>query len=138
MKALPIVWVLVFCIAFSGFAQRVNDFQLQDVANNGSFSLSQHQSATAIVLIFTTNNCPFSKLYEERIINLVSEYQGKNIVFALVNPHADAEEGESHADMVQKSQSKMNHLPYLSDGDQTLTQALGISKIPGAVVITPG
>lgn len=138
MKALPIICIFVICSVFPGFAQRVHDFQLQDVANNRSFVLSQHQSATAIVLVFTTNNCPYSKLYEDRIMNLVNQYRGKDIVFALINPHAGAEAGESSADMAAKSQTKMNNLPYLSDGDQRLTQSLSVSKIPEAVVITHG
>lgn len=128
----------VFVTPITGFSQQVHDFELQDVVAGNRFSLSNHQSATAIVLIFTTNTCPFSKLYEDRIIELVNQFGGRNFQFALVNPHAGNMEGEEPAEMINKGQTKMQNLPYLADQDQELTQSLNITKIPEAVVITSG
>lgn len=125
-----------FIVSISCFSQRLDDFGLQDVVSGKNFSLTNHKSATAIVLIFTTNTCPFSKLYEDRIIELVHQFRSKNIQFALVNPYAGSIEGEEVAEMINKSQTKMQSLPYLADKDQELTQSLNISKIPEAVVIT--
>src|SRR5690554_1915303 len=132
------ICTLLFLLTFAleSFSQRVNDFTLKDVVSGNSFSLSQHQSSKAVVLIFTTNTCPFSKLYEDRIMELVNQYQGQNFRFVLVNPQSDKAEGESSSDMVNKVQTKMSNLPYLADGNQSLTQTFGITKIPAAVVIT--
>src|SRR5690606_33208150 len=84
------------------------------------------------------NTCPFSKLYEERIVDLANQFGNKNFKFVLVNPHSGKMEGESIAGMVSKSQNDLSNLPYLADSDQELVQSFRISKIPEAVVITNG
>lgn len=134
------IFTLLFLLAmaFPGYSQKVNDFTLKDAVSGSNFSLSEYQSSKAIVLIFTTNTCPFSKLYEDRIMELANQYKGQNIKFALVNPQSDKAEGESTADMVNKVRTKMSNLPYLADGNKSLTHALGVTKIPAAVVITSG
>ncbi|MEX2591462.1 MAG: redoxin domain-containing protein [Anditalea sp.] len=137
MKKILII-ISAFLISFTGFSQRVDNFELQDVVTGKKFSLSNYQSATAIVLIFTTNTCPFSKLYEDRIIELANQFGNDNFQFALVNPHAGTIDGESVAEMINKGQTKMHNLPYLADPNQELTQSFGITKIPEAVVITSG
>jgi len=129
---------LLFLLACSSFAQAVNDFSLKDVVSGKEYTLSQHQSAAAVVLIFTTNSCPYSKLYESRITELASRFEGQNFRFALVNPHADTAEGESAAAMADASRGSLGGLPYLSDRSQSLTTALGITRVPQAVIITPG
>lgn len=137
MKKLTLILFAVF-ICFSGYCQRVNDFKLQDVVSGNSFSLSDSPSATAVVLVFTNNTCPFSKLYEDRIAELANHFGNKNFKFVLVNPHSGTMEGEQIAEMVSKSQNSMSNLPYLADPNQELVQSFGISKIPEAVVITNG
>lgn len=132
--------LIIIALTFSSLplvAQRVDDFQLKDVVSGNTFSLSQHQSATAVVLIFTTNTCPFSKLYEGRIVELANRFSANNITFALVNPHVGMD-GETVADMANNAQSNLGSLPYLADNGQSVAQAMGITKIPEAVVITNG
>lgn len=129
--------IILVMTAFQSYSQRVDDFALKDVVSGNTFSLSEHQSSAAVVLVFTTNSCPYSKLYESRIRDLANQFQSQNIHFVLVNPHADNAEGESAAEMIQKSTSSLSGLPYLSDNNQSLSQTFGISKIPEAVVITP-
>ena len=137
MKKLTLI-VSAVLICFSGFSQKVNEFKLQDVVSGNIFSLSDFSSATAVVLIFTNNTCPFSKLYEERIVDLANQFDNKNFKFALVNPHSGTMEGEGTAEMVSRSQNRLASLPYLADPNQELVQSFGISKIPEAVVITNG
>jgi thiol-disulfide isomerase/thioredoxin len=135
MKKLMLVVFAVF-ICFSGFSQKVNEFKLQDVVSGRIVSLSDFRSATAVVLIFTNNTCPFSKLYEERIVDLANQFGNQNFDFVLVNPHSGTMEGEHIAEMVSKSQNSLSNLPYLLDSSQELVQSFGISKMPEAVVIT--
>lgn len=128
----------VFFISFACYSQKVENFELQDVVTGKLFSLSKHQSSTAVVLIFTTNTCPFSKLYEDRIIDLSNKFGVRNFSFALVNPHTGTMEGESIQDMINKAQKDQLNLPYLADRNQELTLSLAVTKIPEAVVITGG
>ena len=136
MKNILIVTALVF-FSLPLVAQRVEDFQLKDAVSGNTFSLGQHKSVTAVVLIFTTNTCPFSKLYEDRIADLADRFSSNNIRFVLINPHAGME-GESVAEMASKAQSDLRSLPYLADIGQKVAQAIGITKVPEVVVITNG
>lgn len=128
--------LFLFLLSLPAYSQAVTDFALKDVVSGSTLSLSQYGSATAIVLVFTTNSCPYSKLYESRVADLASRFESQNVKFILVNPHADAAEGESSAEMAEKSMNSLAGLPYLHDQKQSLTGALGISKIPQVVVIT--
>lgn len=136
MKTVYTGWLLLL-LSLPAFSQTVSDFTLKDVVSGNSYTLSQHQSATGVVLIFTTNTCPYSKLYESRIVELAGRFQGQNFAFALVNPHADAAEGESAAEMANASSRSLGGIPYLHDQSQSLTKILGITRVPQAVVITP-
>ena len=131
------IWMVVLA-SFPGHAQLVDDFTLVDVISGKGFSLSQHKSSPAIVLIFTSNTCPFSKLYEQRILDLANRFESKNYIFVLVNPYAGAIEGESVEDMINMSNARLGSMTYLADADQKLAQNLGISKIPEVVVISSG
>ena len=46
---------------------KVADFTLQG-ANNQTVSLSNFGSAKTVVLVFTNNQCPYAKLYENRLL----------------------------------------------------------------------
>ncbi|HLT08507.1 MAG TPA: redoxin domain-containing protein [Cyclobacteriaceae bacterium] len=129
--------LLLLLLSLPAYAQMVNNFSLKDVVSGNEFVLSQHQSATAVVLVFTSNSCPYSKLYESRIADLATRFIPQGFRFALINPHADAAEGESAAEMVKRSGSTLAGLPYLSDQSQSVTRALNITKLPQVVVVTP-
>ncbi|MCS4433494.1 redoxin domain-containing protein [Aquiflexum gelatinilyticum] len=129
---------LAFILVSSSFAQRVENFKLKDAVSGNEFSLESHGEARAVVLIFTSLNCPFSKLYEERIVNLNTQFGSEGFVFALINPHIGIEEEETSAGMKARALEKKIAFPFLEDGDQKVTQQFGITKLPEVVVITPG
>lgn len=137
MKSLVLSIVTVTLISFRLSAQRVDNFQLEDVLTGNTFTLTEHNDARGVVLIFTSLNCPFSKLYEERIVNLHNEFANQGFVFAMINPHVKVEEGESAADMKQRASERNISFPFLADGDQVVTRQLGITKLPEVVLVTP-
>jgi hypothetical protein len=132
------LFLLTFILVSSTFAQRVENFQLKDAVSGDVFSLESHVEAKAVVLVFTSLNCPFSKLYEERIVNLNSQFAPEGFVFALINPHVGIDEEETIAGMKVRTDEKMITFPFLVDSDQAVTKQLGITKLPEVVVITPG
>ncbi|MCC5935701.1 MAG: redoxin domain-containing protein [Lunatimonas sp.] len=129
---------LSMSLVLMGKAQRLSDIELQDAVSGEVFSLKEHRSAKAVVLIFSSLGCPFAKLYEERIRLLHEEYAGQGFVFALVNPHAGRGTGENQADMAKRAEEKGYPMPYLMDTDQEMTRYLEVTKIPEAVVISNG
>ena len=132
------LFLLSFILVSYSFAQRVENFQLMDAVSGQEFSLASHGEAKAVVLVFTSLNCPFSKLYEERISSLNSQFAGEGFVFAMINPHVGIEEEETSAGMKARASEKNLSIPFLEDGNQEVTKQFGITKLPEVVVITPG
>lgn len=126
------------CMVLVASAQRLSDIELQDAVSGEVFSLKEHRSSKAVVLIFSSLGCPFAKLYEDRIQRLYDEYAGQGFVFALVNPHAGRGTGETQSDMAKRAEEKGYTMPYLMDTDQEMSRYLEVTKIPEAVVISNG
>lgn len=133
------ILILLFFIGFvfKGFSQRVENFQLKGALSGQVFELDQHQDKKAIVLVFTSLNCPFSKLYEDRIIDLENSFSPEGFVFAMINPHSGNEEEENTASIRLRIEEKGFKFPFLEDNSQVVTKQFGITKLPEVVVITP-
>lgn len=137
MKHTNLIILALAGFVFKGYAQRVENFQLKDALTGQSFELDQHQDKKAIVLVFTNLNCPFSKLYEDRIIALEDSFGPENFVFVMINPHSGIEEEENTASIRQRIAEKGFKFPFLEDNSQAVTKQFGITKLPEVVVITP-
>jgi len=137
MNKVTIIVLFSLIFAFKVNAQRIESFELNDIISGQSFRLDAHSDKRAVVLIFTSNACPFSKLYEDRIISLYNQFSN-DFKFALVNPHIGSSEEESEVAIRGRMQEKNLTMPYLIDPGLRITRALKASKLPEAVVITSG
>jgi hypothetical protein len=133
------IFIVLFPILVgnTAIAQRIENFELNDLISGQSFSLDAHGNKKAVVLIFTSNSCPFSKLYEDRIISLFNQYSDE-FQFALINPHIGSSEEENEAAIRGRVIEKKMTIPYLIDPGLRVTRALRATKLPEAVVITSG
>jgi peroxiredoxin len=125
---------LAFFIGISAFssAQQVADFTLTNAVDDKTVSLASHSSEAVVVLIFTSNICPYDGYYMGRITDLIRDYQGKASVL-LVNSHTEA--GESLENMARHASQNNIRVPYLSDKDQTVMKNLNAHKSPEAFVL---
>jgi peroxiredoxin len=137
MKSLIIGLLLFHMLFYPSYGQRVEDFKLVDALSGTEFSLSDHDQSKGVVLIFTNLNCPFSKLYEERIVQLHESFSGQGFVFAMINPHVGVEDQEQPADMKERAAERNITFPFLIDDKQLVAKQLGITKLPEVVLITP-
>lgn len=113
-------------------AQNVPNFTLPNVLNGEKVSLETYPSCQGIVIIFTSNACPFDEYYRARITKLTHEYQDR-VPVLLVNSYA--EPTESADAMKKKAQQLGSSIAYLADKDQTLMTSLGVSKSPSAYLL---
>ncbi|SFG84776.1 redoxin domain-containing protein [Pontibacter chinhatensis] len=107
---------------------KVADFTLQG-ANNQSVTLSELANAKTVVLVFTNNQCPYAKLYENRLVTLASNYNAKGTQFIFINPGA-GDAGETLQDMASRKYS-----PYLADVGQKVSSQFGATKTPEVFVL---
>lgn len=127
------MFVLLACLTGSyAFSQQVNNFNLVNVLNDQTVSPENYPSCAGMVIIFTSNACPYDEYYRNRISKLSQAYQDR-VPVLLVNAHADPE--ESKENMARKAKQLNLSIPYLADKDQTLVAALDVRKSPEAFLL---
>jgi thioredoxin-related protein len=125
------ILILFAClISLTGFAQQVNNFSLINVLNDQTVSPGSYPSCAGIVIVFTTNNCPYDDYYRSRISKLSQSYQDR-VPVLLVNSSPDP--ADTKENMVKKG--KQLNVPYLADKDQSLMASLDARKSPEAFLL---
>ena len=134
-----IITLLLFTSLFTGLvsAQDMSNLQLTDAVTGKTLSLTSQVKGKALVLIFHSLNCPFAKMYEERIIDFKSRFQSQDISFLMVNSEISGKE--------QSAESLKNHIDntglnmsYVMDENQEWVKFFNITKIPEMVILIPG
>lgn len=111
------------------------DFNLKDV-NGNMVSMSGMRDAKGFILIFTCNTCPFSKMYEERIVELTTKYTPKGFPVIAINPNdGNRSPGDSYNEMKVRAKEQGLNFPYLYDETQETTKAFGASRTPHVFVL---
>jgi peroxiredoxin len=112
------------------------DFSLTDAVSGNKVSLADFSGQKAVVLIFTSNYCPYSRLYETRINELVKNYKGQGVAFVMINSN-DPEQHKEESEESMKEKAKDWGVPYLSDKQQQAAKRYGASKTPEVFVLSP-
>lgn len=124
MKTLVFIFL---SLVSTSLAAQVPNFTLTNVVNGKSISLDTYPSCAGLLIVFTTNACPYDEYYRTRIKRISNDYQDK-VPVLLINSSTDAT--ESAESMTKKAQQLGIIIPYLADKDQTVMQSLGATKSP--------
>ncbi|GAB3915039.1 thioredoxin family protein [Larkinella knui] len=113
----------------------VLDFKLKNV-DGRMVSLSDYKNGKGVIIVFTTNHCPFSKAYEERMIALDRKYAPQNFPVIAIQPNdPSAYTEDSFENMKIRAQEKNYSFPYLSDDTQSVAHAFGATRTPEVFVL---
>lgn len=139
------LFVLFFSTSMASIAQplsgyligdEIKNFTLINVTNEMPISLSDYNDKKVVVIIFVNNSCPYSKLYEQRIINLAKRYNTSGVAFILVNSSVSkSDKQETVEAMRKKVQNDESLYPYLADTAQSLAVSFGVTRLPDAFVL---
>lgn len=106
------------------------DFSLRNV-DGKKVSLSQYSDAKGFLVIFTCNTCPYSKMYEDRIIELHQQYAAKGYPVIAINPNDPGRSPEdSYGHMQERAKEKRFPFAYLQDETQNVTATYGATRTP--------
>lgn len=116
------------------------DFELPGV-DGKIHKLADYAEAKILVIIFTCNHCPTAQAYEDRIKQLVLDYEDKSVAFVAISPNDPkavrldelgyTDVSDSLEEMKIRYQDKEWNLPYLYDGeDQEVSKAYGPVSTP--------
>lgn len=113
----------------------VANFTLKNVTGN-TVSLNDYTSSKGVIIIFTSNHCPFAKAYEDRIIALHNKYAAQGFSVIAINPGDPVTQlDDSFEKMKERSASKGYPYPYLADEAQQTAKAFGAARTPQAYVL---
>lgn len=114
---------------------KASDFKLKNV--DGKYvSLADFPKAKGFVVVFTCNNCPYAKAYQDRLISLDKKYKAKGYPVIAINPNdPEVEPGDSYEAMVTRAKEKSYSFPYLYDESHQVYQKFGATNTPHIYVL---
>ena len=113
----------------------VSDFTLKNF-DGKMVSLSDYSGSKGVILIFDCNTCPYSKAYNERIIQLHKNYSPKGFPVITINSNdGETSPGDSFQQMVARARDKNYDFPYLLDDTQRVATAFGATNTPHVFVL---
>ncbi|MEY3688901.1 MAG: hypothetical protein RIT37_463 [Bacteroidota bacterium] len=128
--------LLLFCAvhAFSAEGLKIGDdavdFSLKNI-DGSMISLANYSNDKGIVVIFTCNHCPFSKAYEDRIIDLHNTYSKKGYPVLAINPNDPISVPEDSFDnMKERAKEKGFTFKYVIDETQSIAKHYGATRTP--------
>src|SRR5262245_6278262 len=106
------------------------DFNLKGT-DGKPHSLASVKGEKGTAVVFTCNECPYSKGYEDRLIGLAKESQAKVIGFIAINSNdPKIVTGDGFEFMVKRAQDKGFPYPYVFDETQATAKAYGAKVTP--------
>jgi thiol-disulfide isomerase/thioredoxin len=94
-------------------------------------SLPTGNEIKGAIVVFTSNHCPFSIAYEDRIIALHKKYASMGYPVIAINPNDEVKQPEdSYRFMKKKSKEKNFPFHYLHDENQETAKLFGATRTP--------
>ena len=131
--------ILLSLSIFAQDAYKIGDqvmpFKLKNV-DNSLFLVSPANAWKGYIIVFTCNHCPFSVLYEDRLIALDKKYRPLGFPVVAINPNdASVYPDDSFENMVIRSEQKGFTFPYLHDETQEFAKKFGATRTPHVFVL---
>lgn len=115
--------------------ETIENFSLKNT-DGKMVALSDYKDAQGVILIFDCNTCPYSKIYNERIMALNKQYKAKGFPVITINVNDPVlSPGDSYEEMVKIAKSKGYDFPYLQDETQKVGRAFGATNTPHVFVL---
>ena len=105
------------------------DFNLKNI-DGDMVSMSDFPEAKGYIVTFTCNTCPYSVIYEDRIIALHNQFAPRGYPVIAVQPNdPEIKLGDSFEKMQERAADKKFPFPYLED-DGSVTASYGAIRTP--------
>lgn len=110
------------------------DFNLKNV-DGVMVSLAGYENAKGYIVTFTCNECPFAKMYEDRLITLHNKYTPMGYPVVAINPNSPEDEKEGYVAMQARAVEKDFPFAYLVDEGQKIYPQYGAVRTPHVFVL---
>ncbi len=114
---------------------KASDFKLKNI-DGENYSLASLKEAKGYIVTFTCNSCPYSVMYEDRLIALHKKYEAMGYPVVAINPNdPEVKPADSFDKMIQRSKDKAFPFLYLFDENQEVYPAFGASRTPHVFIL---
>jgi peroxiredoxin len=116
--------------------EQAPSFELPDTEGR-QWSMSDGD-ASAIVVVFTCNHCPYALAWHDRIAQVARDYAGRDVRMLAINSNdSDRYPRDSYEAMQRRLAAEPWPMPYLHDASQDVARAYGAKTTPDVFVIDP-
>jgi peroxiredoxin len=116
-----------------GATAPLSSTKLKNPADGKTVSIADAKGPKGTLVVFTCNNCPFAKAWEQRIVELANGYSKKGIGVLLVNANDPSVAKSDTPELIKaRHQERAMSVPYVIDENQTVARAFGASVTPEA------
>jgi len=106
------------------------DFNLKGT-DGQMHSLASSAGDKGTAVVFTCNECPYSKGYEDRLIEMAKSFEPKGVGFVAINANdPKIVPGDGFEFMVKRAKDKGFPFPYVVDETQEVAAAYGARVTP--------
>jgi peroxiredoxin len=131
--SLGIFFFMTFSMVLGGgyiVGDRAEDFKLQNV--DGKYvCLADFDGAKGFIVVFTCNECPYAKAYQDRIIALDKKYKDKGYPVVAINSNdIDLRPEDNLEGMRKRATEKGFTFPYLKDAEYEVFKTYGATRTP--------
>jgi peroxiredoxin len=111
------------------------DFSLKNI-DGSVISLANYSKEKGVIVVFTCNHCPFSKAYEDRLIDLHKQFAAKGFPVLAINPNDPvAVPEDSFENMKVRAKEKGFPFRYVMDDTQQTAKTYGATRTPHVYVL---
>jgi peroxiredoxin len=127
------IWLAGAMACAAAFGAVKPQFALRDT-RNALHSTEEWNGKRAVVVFFTTTDCPLSNNEVPEMNRTRWDYESRGVAFYAVQ----ADTTITDADVVQHAKDYQFSFPVLFDPHEILVKMTGATTIPSAAVLTPG
>jgi peroxiredoxin len=107
------------------------DFALPATDGNSYTASKVLAMANALIVVFTCNHCPYAQAWEERLIQIVHDYDPQGVhMLAISSNDVALAPTDSFEYMTRRAIEKHYVFPYLYDESQEVGRAYGAERTP--------
>jgi peroxiredoxin len=115
---------------------RAPEFELADT-EGARWSVADSNGASATVLVFTCNHCPYALAWHDRVADAAREYASRGVRFAAINANDAQRYPRDSYDAMRERVARDGGwpMPYLHDANQQVAREYGAKVTPDVFVL---
>ena len=104
-----------------------------------NYSVESFKTATALVIVFSCNHCPYAKAAWPLLIKMAGEFKNKGVALVAINPNDEKQYPEDSFNQMKKRVLDWHiNFPYLRDESQEVAKAYKAACTPDVFVYDSG